>query len=181
MNRFLIKCWDMDNTSLLTTIDADGGLPAFDQVPAFEDGDLSLFGDNNYFGKAMFLTKDWEGAIADMKGTAKKIPQDMAFRNQLYDCLNITSLMLISYSLEGDDKRSKYDNTEDIEEGMNMGVVVVIRFISKVAFLAVDGTVDNIGFVYRMALLLGPPSSGKTTLLLALAEKLIKYELPSMN
>ncbi|GJR40933.1 putative transcription factor WD40-like family protein [Tanacetum coccineum] len=48
-DKFLIKCWDMDNTSLLTTIDADGGLPAFDQVLAFEDGDLSLFGDNNYF------------------------------------------------------------------------------------------------------------------------------------
>ncbi|GJR38452.1 putative transcription factor WD40-like family protein [Tanacetum coccineum] len=79
-DKFLIKCWDTDNTNLLTTIDADGGLPAFDQVPAFEDGDLSLF---------------------------------------------------------GDDKRSKYDNCEDIEEGMNMGVVMVIRFISKVAFLAV--------------------------------------------
>nr|GFA39882.1 NDR1/HIN1-like protein 1 [Tanacetum cinerariifolium] len=37
---FLEKCHDTDNTSLLTTIDADGGLPAFDQVPAFEDGDL---------------------------------------------------------------------------------------------------------------------------------------------
>ncbi|GJR93386.1 DnaJ protein P58IPK [Tanacetum coccineum] len=132
-------------------------------------------------GKAKFLTEDWEGAVTDMKGTTEKLPQDTTFRNQLYDCLNLTSLMLISYSLEGDDKRSKYDNCEDIEEGMSMGVVVVIRFISKVDFLAVDGTVDNIGFVYRMALLLGPPSSGKTTLLLALAEKLIKYELPSMN
>jgi WD40 repeat protein len=26
-DEFLIKIWDMDNTSLLTTIDADGGLP----------------------------------------------------------------------------------------------------------------------------------------------------------
>lgn len=26
-DEFLIKIWDMDNTGLLTTIDADGGLP----------------------------------------------------------------------------------------------------------------------------------------------------------
>jgi hypothetical protein len=26
-DEFLVKIWDMDNTGLLTTIDADGGLP----------------------------------------------------------------------------------------------------------------------------------------------------------
>jgi hypothetical protein len=32
-DEFLIKIWDMDNTGLLTTIDADGGLPVSSFFP----------------------------------------------------------------------------------------------------------------------------------------------------
>uniref|UniRef100_A0A0E0GJV4 CTLH domain-containing protein n=1 Tax=Oryza nivara TaxID=4536 RepID=A0A0E0GJV4_ORYNI len=39
-DEFLIKIWDMDNTSLLTTIDADGGLPASPRVRFNKEGTL---------------------------------------------------------------------------------------------------------------------------------------------
>ncbi|KAG8096737.1 hypothetical protein GUJ93_ZPchr0013g34568 [Zizania palustris] len=39
-DEFLIKIWDMDTTSLLTTIDADGGLPASPRVRFNKEGTL---------------------------------------------------------------------------------------------------------------------------------------------
>ncbi|CAL9763878.1 unnamed protein product [Musa acuminata subsp. burmannicoides] len=39
-DEFLIKFWDMDNTSLLTTIDADGGLPASPRIRFNKEGTL---------------------------------------------------------------------------------------------------------------------------------------------
>ncbi|OAY69349.1 Protein TOPLESS [Ananas comosus] len=39
-DEFLIKLWDMDNTNLLTTIDADGGLPASPRIRFNKDGTL---------------------------------------------------------------------------------------------------------------------------------------------
>ncbi|XP_020110351.1 protein TPR3 isoform X1 [Ananas comosus] len=39
-DEFLIKFWDMDNTNLLTTIDADGGLPASPRIRFNKEGAL---------------------------------------------------------------------------------------------------------------------------------------------
>ncbi|XP_062210622.1 protein TPR3 isoform X2 [Phragmites australis] len=39
-DEFLIKIWDMDNTGLLTTIDADGGLPASPRIRFNKEGTL---------------------------------------------------------------------------------------------------------------------------------------------
>ncbi|MCL7047751.1 hypothetical protein MKW94_009116 [Papaver nudicaule] len=39
-DEFVIKIWDMDNTSLLTTIDADGGLPASPRIRFNKEGTL---------------------------------------------------------------------------------------------------------------------------------------------
>ncbi|RZC50495.1 hypothetical protein C5167_018929 [Papaver somniferum] len=39
-DEFLIKIWDMDNTNLLTTIDADGGLPASPRIRFNKEGTL---------------------------------------------------------------------------------------------------------------------------------------------
>ncbi|XP_024384334.1 protein TOPLESS-RELATED PROTEIN 2 isoform X3 [Physcomitrium patens] len=39
-DEFLIKFWDMDNTNLLTTIDAEGGLPASPRLRFNKDGSL---------------------------------------------------------------------------------------------------------------------------------------------
>ncbi|CAL9194584.1 protein TPR3-like [Musa acuminata AAA Group] len=39
-DEFLIKFWDMDNTNLLTTIDADGGLPASPRIRFNKEGTL---------------------------------------------------------------------------------------------------------------------------------------------
>ncbi|GJN08436.1 hypothetical protein PR202_ga26352 [Eleusine coracana subsp. coracana] len=39
-DEFLIKIWDMDNTGLLTTIDADGGLPASPRIRFNKEGNL---------------------------------------------------------------------------------------------------------------------------------------------
>uniref|UniRef100_A0A453IHQ2 Uncharacterized protein n=1 Tax=Aegilops tauschii subsp. strangulata TaxID=200361 RepID=A0A453IHQ2_AEGTS len=39
-DEFVIKIWDMDNTSLLTTIEADGGLPASPRIRFNKEGTL---------------------------------------------------------------------------------------------------------------------------------------------
>ncbi|XP_051152383.1 dnaJ protein P58IPK homolog isoform X2 [Andrographis paniculata] len=123
-------------------------------------------------GEAKLIIEDWEGAVADIKAAAEKLPQDMNIREALtraekalkmsqrkdwYKILGISKTASMSeikkaykklalqwhpdknvdnreeaeakfreiaaaYEVLGDeDKRTRYDRGEDIEEGMGMG------------------------------------------------------------
>ncbi|CAA7407500.1 unnamed protein product [Spirodela intermedia] len=46
-DEFMIKCWDMDNVNLLTTVDAEGGLPASPRIRFNKEGTLLAVSTND--------------------------------------------------------------------------------------------------------------------------------------
>ncbi|KAJ6303710.1 hypothetical protein OIU77_017567 [Salix suchowensis] len=75
-------------------------------------------------GEAKLIVEDWEGAVEDLKSAAEKSPQDMSIREALMKAEKALKMSKrrdwYKKVLGDDDKRSRYDRGEDIED-MGMG------------------------------------------------------------